>query len=172
MHLTQFRISNYKCFHEPDAVELKSGFNVFTGKNSTGKSALIQALSFQLPHNPHISIHTKPTLNSQLIGSSTLEFTVQMDATELRSAIERSNAKLEIPFPSSYVPASPEAVYHNIISVPNMEFTIHNYRLLHYAAFNAQPIRGTGDDKFITFVTDEKGNKSFLGGSTTVVEAA
>jgi energy-coupling factor transporter ATP-binding protein EcfA2 len=57
MYLKQLTISNYKSFFEPKVFEFEPGFNVLLGANSSGKSSVLEAISFHdLANTPHRSI--------------------------------------------------------------------------------------------------------------------
>lgn len=57
MYLKQLTISNYKNFFEPKVFEFEPGFNVLLGANSSGKSSVLEAISFHdLANTPHRSI--------------------------------------------------------------------------------------------------------------------
>jgi AAA ATPase domain/RecF/RecN/SMC N terminal domain len=57
MYLKRLTISNYKSFFEPKVFEFEPGFNVLLGANSSGKSSVLEAISFHdLSNTPHRSI--------------------------------------------------------------------------------------------------------------------
>jgi energy-coupling factor transporter ATP-binding protein EcfA2 len=58
MYISKFQISNYKSYLDSNEVEFKRGFNVITGKNNAGKTALLEALNLQFDANPHRTIET------------------------------------------------------------------------------------------------------------------
>jgi hypothetical protein len=60
MCISKFQVLNYKSYRDSTEVELKPGFNVITGQNSAGKTALLEALTLQFPSNPHRSIRAIP----------------------------------------------------------------------------------------------------------------
>ena len=41
MYLQELRISNFRCFSEPQTIEFSKGINVLVGENDSGKSAII-----------------------------------------------------------------------------------------------------------------------------------
>jgi recombinational DNA repair ATPase RecF len=67
MHISKFQIANYKSFQESGEIVLKPGFNVLTGQNSAGKTALLEALTLQFTPTPHISDRTLPFRGAQHI---------------------------------------------------------------------------------------------------------
>lgn len=58
MYLNRFTISNYKCFNEPVELTLKHGINLIVGKNNSGKSALLEALSMNAGASAHQSYNS------------------------------------------------------------------------------------------------------------------
>jgi len=45
MYISKFQVLNYKSYRDSTEIELKRGFNILTGQNSAGKTALLEALS-------------------------------------------------------------------------------------------------------------------------------
>jgi recombinational DNA repair ATPase RecF len=45
MYISKFQVINYKSYRESGDVEFKPGFNILTGQNSAGKTALLEALT-------------------------------------------------------------------------------------------------------------------------------
>ena len=58
MWIKKFRLKNYKPFLDTGEIELGRGINVIVGKNNTGKTALLEALSSNLSNAPHLSRKT------------------------------------------------------------------------------------------------------------------
>lgn len=44
MYLQELRISNFRCFSDPQTIEFSKGINVLVGENDSGKSAIIDAI--------------------------------------------------------------------------------------------------------------------------------
>ncbi len=64
MHVSRFRITNYKSFRDSREVSLSPGFNVIVGANNAGKTALAEALSLRYSDKPHRSLDTVPRLSA------------------------------------------------------------------------------------------------------------
>jgi AAA domain len=60
MYISRFQISNYKSFLESPTLELRPGFNIISGQNNAGKTALLEALGLQVVGIPHRSLRTLP----------------------------------------------------------------------------------------------------------------
>lgn len=61
MYISKFQVSNYKSYRNSGEVEFKPGFNILTGQNSAGKTALLEALTLQYTPRPHVGPATVPT---------------------------------------------------------------------------------------------------------------
>src|SRR5882762_5173356 len=61
MYISRFQIRNYKSFYQSPALQLNRGFNIVTGRNNAGKTALLQALALKFNANPHRSLKTHPS---------------------------------------------------------------------------------------------------------------
>jgi hypothetical protein len=53
VHLSSFRVTNYKSFHDSEKVHFEPGFNVIVGRNNVGKTALSEAISLRFLDKPH-----------------------------------------------------------------------------------------------------------------------
>ncbi len=60
MYISRLQVSNYKSFREPNALEFTQGFNIISGQNHSGKTALLEALGLSFVWNPHKSMKTIP----------------------------------------------------------------------------------------------------------------
>lgn len=58
MYFTEFQLHNYKSFLDSGVITLKPGFNIITGQNNAGKTALLEALGLEFPSRPHKSVAT------------------------------------------------------------------------------------------------------------------
>lgn len=82
MHVTKFRVTNYKSFLDSGEVRLGSGFNVIVGRNNVGKTALVEALSLRADDRPHRSIKTALTSSSVLDAPYRVEVSFEIDRDE------------------------------------------------------------------------------------------
>src|SRR2546427_3175894 len=60
MYISKLQASNFKSYRDSTEVEFKPGFNVITGQNSSGKTALLEALTLQQAPKRHRSVLTIP----------------------------------------------------------------------------------------------------------------
>jgi predicted ATP-dependent endonuclease of OLD family len=94
MYISKLRIKNYKCFLDSQDIILGKGINIIVGPNNVGKTALLEVLSFNFQNVPHIS-----ELGKNQNQTSSVEFTLSMNKSELKNIIERINSHIEIPIP-------------------------------------------------------------------------
>ena len=86
MHISKFQIRNYKSFLESDEIELETGFNVIVGKNNSGKTALVEALSLKYQDRPHRSLKTLPSPDAHIENESTVGLSISLSGDELKEA--------------------------------------------------------------------------------------
>ena len=60
MYISRFQVGNYKSFFEPAPLDFTPGFNIISGQNNAGKTALLEALGLDFGCNPHRSLRTIP----------------------------------------------------------------------------------------------------------------
>jgi hypothetical protein len=91
MEITKFRIFNYKCFREPNEIPLQPGFNLITGRNSIGKTALLEALALSIGPNPHRSLKTVPTPNHSPNQNSIADMSVRIGNADFWTLLNDSD---------------------------------------------------------------------------------
>jgi hypothetical protein len=82
MHINKFQIGNYKSYRDSGEIEFKPGFNILTGQNSAGKTALLEALTLQFPPTPHISDRTVPFRGALPDSTSSVRMTFTVSGRE------------------------------------------------------------------------------------------
>lgn len=88
MYLKQLTISNYKSFYEPKVFDFEAGFNVLLGANSSGKSSVLEAISFhQIAPIPHRSILNVTDIDTLISDAPTSELQFSIDVNELRKLV-------------------------------------------------------------------------------------
>lgn len=92
MYLSEFQIFSYKSFLGASPIRLRPGFNVLTGKNNAGKTALLEALGLRFQSKPHRSLKTAPKPGAWTPEPSRALFSVAVTLEELKSIIQRPNA--------------------------------------------------------------------------------
>jgi hypothetical protein len=98
MHLLSLQIRNYKCFNEPQKLDLTPGFNIITGVNNAGKTALLEAASLRFDPAPHRSLKTIPTEDSYYPPDSSVDVSFAVRKDELRQILQ-PKTRYKIPLP-------------------------------------------------------------------------
>src|SRR5581483_7418047 len=105
MQLTRLNITNYKCFRESGDVQFTEGFNVIVGANSSGKTALLDALTVEgIKNEPHRSLHYGGAVEVRPTPAVELDLTIS--GRELRSALLRSGRIIRVPIPTEQTGAA------------------------------------------------------------------
>ena len=100
MYISRFQVSNYKSYRDSTEVEFRPGFNVVTGQNSAGKTALLEALTLQFSPNPHRSVSTIPVPGILPDEATAVRLTLVMSGKELLHVL-RSLPTAQHDFPAS-----------------------------------------------------------------------
>lgn len=91
MHIKNLTVKNYKSFNSPTTLELTTGMNVITGQNSSGKTALLEALSTNFVGTPHRS-----TKSLRWAGQSDINIDFELSKEELLDLIP-NNTSFDLP---------------------------------------------------------------------------
>jgi AAA domain, putative AbiEii toxin, Type IV TA system/AAA domain len=97
MHISHFEVTNYKSFRETTRLEFKPGFNIITGQNSGGKTALLEALTCQFQYQPHRSTITVPTVGAPPPATSSVRTTFVLTRDELLSFVRDADYRWPVP---------------------------------------------------------------------------
>ncbi len=100
MYISKFRVTNYKSFWQPDAIELGPGFNIVTGQNSSGKTAFLEALTLSYTLQPHRSARTAAAPDAQLAPDSVVDLRLTVPRDELFGLLASINRPWFIPHPA------------------------------------------------------------------------
>lgn len=95
MIIRSFSVENYKSYHRPFSLEF-GRTTVITGRNDTGKTALLEALSLNFSNSPHRSAATLPSPEHGLTGdaaTSSATVTFEAEITEVREFVSRLRGK-------------------------------------------------------------------------------
>ncbi|NMO18715.1 AAA family ATPase [Pyxidicoccus fallax] len=125
MLLTSFRLQNYKSFLEHPPIAFGPGFNIITGKNNAGKTALIEGLTLKFSNKPHRSSKTVPTPAHRLSTGSAAYFKVAASREELIELMLNSDEMLFMPYPAKLGGDSPgRAVFDLVTSKERIEVAL------------------------------------------------
>jgi energy-coupling factor transporter ATP-binding protein EcfA2 len=89
MLISSIEIYSYKGFRQSGEIKLTSGFNVIVGQNNVGKTALLEALSLQVPNKPHSSLETIPYVGAPYNGMSEEKVSFCLEAKEFVSLLKQ-----------------------------------------------------------------------------------
>jgi len=126
MHLHQLNIENYKCFYDKVSLNFEPGFNILLGANSSGKTAVLDAIDPNGSRFPHRS-----ALNSTYEGNQDvrIDYSYSLKFEEIQKIFNSSGA-IEIAFKQN-----PELNIESQIShLLNSQFI-----RLHSRGFNQSP---------------------------------
>lgn len=83
MYISRFQVGNYKSFHEPAALEFTPAFNIVSGQNNAGKTALLEALGLNFVGKPHRSLTTLPARDAAPDELSWADVSFTLPSSEL-----------------------------------------------------------------------------------------
>jgi hypothetical protein len=83
MFISKLTVRNYKSFYNASELFFRPGFNVITGQNSSGKTALLETLSLRFPFVPHRSLSTIPAEGGSPPQVSEIDISVTVSRDEI-----------------------------------------------------------------------------------------
>lgn len=99
MQIKEISIENYKCFYDAQSIKITSGFNLFIGKNNSGKTTALEILSAKAPmQNQHRSPLSMDKFGDSNKVKSSHSISIELSLNEL---INLSNGKLLLPLPET-----------------------------------------------------------------------
>lgn len=101
MFISKIRVLNYKSFRDSEWMEFQAGINIITGQNSSGKTALLEALTLEFNDIPHKSLNALPTLSSRPKQESQVHFCLHLAKQECEDILDKNTSQIFIPFPST-----------------------------------------------------------------------
>ena len=136
MKIKSVEINNYKSFNEGCYINLQEGINLIVGKNDSGKSSLLNVLTFDFIPENHISILSKPDINYQINKKTIITTKIVFTKEEITAFMIRNSDK-EIYFPSPQGFGDRDAKKRNIDlyfgkQEFNIEYVIENNRLISF----------------------------------------
>jgi hypothetical protein len=99
MYISRFQVRNYKSFRDSSAVEFKPGFNIISGQNSAGKTALLEAMALDFTGKPHRSLTTLPARDSAPDRFSWAEISFTLSVVEAKELMLAAPQAFQIPKP-------------------------------------------------------------------------
>jgi predicted ATPase len=99
MYISTFQVSNFKSYRDPIEVEFKPGFNIITGQNNAGKTALLEALTLQFSSNPHRSVRTVPVPGALPETTGTVRAIFKLSGEDLLHSLQSMGGTYFFPAP-------------------------------------------------------------------------
>jgi putative AbiEii toxin of type IV toxin-antitoxin system/AAA ATPase-like protein len=99
MYISRFQVGNYKSFHETASIELTPGFNIISGQNNAGKTALLEALALNYIGKPHRSMKTLPARDVVPDQFSWARFSFTLSTAEAKELMLASPQRFRIARP-------------------------------------------------------------------------
>lgn len=90
MYISKIVIENYKSFLLSDEIKFGPGINIVIGPNNTGKTALLEAIRFEVPRKPHRSVFGSRLETQETTTFSKVDITIQIDAGELQLDLNKT----------------------------------------------------------------------------------
>jgi predicted ATPase len=87
VRIAKIKIRNYKSFRESQELEFTSGFNIISGQNNTGKTALLEALGLRFSPNPHRSLISMPLRDTFVDPASVVDISLAVSRDELAGSL-------------------------------------------------------------------------------------
>jgi AAA domain len=99
MYIVRFQVANYKSFRETKPLEFAQGFNIISGQDNAGKTALLGMLALRFTGHPHRSIKTIPARDTvpPQFSRAIVSFTVSPN--ELKELMLASPGQYLVPRP-------------------------------------------------------------------------
>ena len=97
MKIRMFGAGNYKSFFQLGQFELTSGFNIVTGQNAAGKTALLELMGLQFPPRPHRSMKTVPNKGDVTDGISVAYVQLELTNPEMKRMLRNMRLKVSLP---------------------------------------------------------------------------
>ncbi len=98
MMILKARVLNYKSFRDSGWMDFRAGINIITGQNSSGKTALLEALTLEFNDTPHKSLSTLPTKSSLLKPESQVHFSLYLKDLEFEEIAAQIPTPYIIPY--------------------------------------------------------------------------
>ena len=97
MYISRFQAHNYKSHLETPELQLTRGFNVITGQNNAGKTALLETMALQFSSTPHRSLITVPNPASQPSLRSWVDISFNVSRGEFRDILLVPDTEFALP---------------------------------------------------------------------------
>lgn len=96
MYISRVRLHNYKSYYRTGWIELAPGFNIVTGQNNAGKTALLEGIGLTLDSNPHRSSISKDAKDTPLNPISSIDLKIILTSDELWRLLRRKGEGFDL----------------------------------------------------------------------------
>jgi AAA15 family ATPase/GTPase len=110
MYISKIQIHNYKGYYDSSPLELTTGFNIITGQNNAGKTALLEALSLNFPVKPNRTFQSLRTSSKQMNIASSVDVSFTLSREELFEILVSDFNEVYIPLPTPMGTAFNESI--------------------------------------------------------------
>ena len=91
MFISRFQLWNYKSFAEPETLNFTEGFNIVSGQNNSGKTALLEAMGLTFSGIPHRSLVTVPSPDISPDSPSIADTSFTLPPDELKELLRAAS---------------------------------------------------------------------------------
>lgn len=106
MVIESVRIRNYKSWKDSEEVILSKGLNIVVGKNNSGKTAFLEALSLMAGNVPHLTMKSKPTRIAHFDPHSHINLRLTFEASDLQTLLTEIKGQVFAPLVDVNIPHS------------------------------------------------------------------
>ncbi len=96
MFIKDFQLFNYKSYLDSGKLEFTPGINIIVGRNNSGKTALLEALSLKFTNKIHKSLKALPDTSTLLTENSRVKILFCLKKDELRLLLDKVEFPLKI----------------------------------------------------------------------------
>lgn len=104
MHISSFRLNNYKSYYQSEPLALAAGINLIVGPNNAGKTALLEGLRLDFEFNPYRNskLHRRVRQQDEVASSANISFTLSHG--ELWDILRNVRDDFKVPLTDELVP--------------------------------------------------------------------
>lgn len=100
MRIDCFRVLNFKSYFDSGEIHLSPGMNLVVGRNSAGKSVLLDALGLRFAGRPHRSLRSLPHRDDPEAPTSQVVIDASCDGSELKRVLLKDRGQFHCPWPA------------------------------------------------------------------------
>lgn len=102
MRITKFKLTNHKSILDSGELFFEPGINIIAGKNNSGKTAILEALSLRFDNKPHRSTITLPTPTSVFNQTTNIEFEFEVAGPTVRDWALTRTQQMGLPISNQF----------------------------------------------------------------------